>query len=90
MAHDVHARILRGGRQHRSDDEQRRVDHQHPALRQVLGKLDRQHGAHRIGGVGQAGAKAHGLQAHVELLGDDRRQWAEREQTAPGRGSART
>ena len=78
VADDEHLRVLRGCRQHRPDDEQHRVADQHPALRQVLGELNRQHRAHRVGGVAQARAEAHRLQAHVELLGDDRRQRAER------------
>ena len=45
---------------------------------QALGELNRKHGTYRIGGVGQARAEAHRLQARVELLGDDRRQGLER------------
>jgi hypothetical protein len=75
---DEHAGILRGCSQHRPDHEQHGVADQHPALRQVLGELNRQHRAHRIAGIAQAGAETHRLRAHVELLGDDRRQRAER------------
>ena len=53
-AGDVHAGILCRGRQDRADHEQRRVAEQHPALREVLGELDGQHRAHRVGGVRQA------------------------------------
>ena len=54
VARDVHPRDPGRRRQHRSDHQQRRIDDQHPSLRQVLGELDRQHRAGRVGGVGQA------------------------------------
>ena len=45
-------------REHRTDNQRDRVDQQHPALGQVLGELDGQHGAQRVGGVAQPGAEA--------------------------------
>ena len=85
----VHAGILCRGREDRADHEQHRVAEQHPALREVLGELDGQHRAHRVGGVCQAGAQTERLHAHVQLLADDRCQWAEAPRRARGTGSAR-
>ncbi len=68
VARDEHLGVLSGCRQHRPDDEEHRVDDQHPALRQVLGELHGEHRAHRVGGVAEARAEAHRLHAHVELL----------------------
>ena len=59
---------VRRRRQHRSDDEQDRVDDQHPSLREVLGELHREHRAERVRGVGQAGAEAQRLQAMWSCL----------------------
>ena len=73
-ARDVHAGILGRGREDRADHEQHGVADEHPALREVLGELDGQHGADRVGGVGEAGAEAQRLLAHVQLLADDRSQ----------------
>ena len=75
---DEHARVLRRRCEHRPHDEHDRVDEQHPALRQVLGELDRQHRADGVGRVAQARTQAHRLGAHVQLLGDDRHQRVER------------
>ena len=77
VAGDEHARVLRRGREHRPHDEHHRVAEQHPALRQVLGELDRQHRTDRVGGVAQARTQAQRLGAHVQLLGDDRHQRVE-------------
>ena len=70
--------FLRGGGQYRSDDEDHCIRQQHAALRQVLGELDREHRADRIGGVAEARTQAHHLRAHVQLLGDDGNQGVER------------
>ena len=75
---DVHARVLRRRGEHRPGDEQHRVAEQHPALRKVLGELDRQHRTDGIGRVAQTRTQAHRLSAHVQLLGDDRDQRVER------------
>ena len=53
------------------DREDHRVGEQHPALWQVLGELDREHRADGVGRIPQAGAEAHRLNRHVQLLGDD-------------------
>ena len=77
-AGDVHAGILGRGREDRADHEHHGVADEHPALREVLGELDGEHGANCVGGVGEAGAEAQRLLAHVQLLADDRRQRLER------------
>ena len=78
VARDVHRGALRRGAEDRADHEQHRVGDHHPALRQVLGE---RHGEHRPDGVrrvGEAGAEAHRLQAHVQVPRDDRRERLQR------------
>ena len=73
-ADNEHGRGLGRRGQHRSDHQQGGVEDHHPPLGEMLGERHRQHRAHRITGVGQPGPEAHGLQAHVQIPGDDRGQ----------------